>query len=465
MAESTIGERAYRMRCYPSARQRRVLGRLFGASRFVWNWALARRTSAYQADQTRLNWVSLSREFTALRQAPQTHWLCELPREPFKQVLRDQERALQNFFARRARYPRFRRRGGRQSVRFTLDQRRAQVEREATPRWAFVDLPGLGSIKLRRSEVLQGRLRSVTLSRDGAGRYFASIGADRVAQAAWPEPQCEVIGIDLGIRDLAVVSDGEQVRTLRRPKALALKLTRLRRYQRRQSRQVAAQMRAQGLDPTQPCPKGVRLGMSGRRARTRARIARLHGRIGDLRRDALHRVSTALVGQARILVLEDLNVQALSRGGRRRGFRRAMGDVALGELRRQIRYKAAWAGRQRIEIDRFYPSSQRCFECGALNSALGSAKRWECPACGACHDRDENAAKNIRAEGMRQLAAISASRTGKRPGTDARGVACAAQRTRRATAARAQRRPTQNRELAQRPARAKTARVLSGTAR
>ena len=465
MAEPTTRERAYRLRCYPSARQRRALGRLFGASRFVWNWALARRTSAYQADQTRLNWVSLSREFTGLRQAPETHWLAELPREPFNQVLRDQERAFQNFFARRARTPRFRRRGRHESVRFTLDQRRAQVARDATPRWAWVDLPGLGRVKLRRSEALQGRLRSVTLSRDGAGRYFASICADQVPQAVGPEPQRDVIGIDLGLRDLAVVSDGERVRTLRAPKALKLKLTRLRRYQRRQSRQLAAQMRAQGLDPDKPCPKGVRLGMSRRRGRMCARIARLHGRIGDLRRDALHRVSTALVAEARILVLEDLNVQALSRGGRRRGFRRAMGDGALGELRRQIRYKAAWAGRQVIEIDRFYPSSQRCFECGTVNGTRGSAKRWGCSVCGASHDRDENAAKNIRAEGMRQRAATCSVPTGQGPGSHARGVACAAERARRVTAGGAQRRPLQNRELAQRPVRAKTARVLSGTAR
>ena len=186
----------------------------------------------------------------------------------------------------------------------------------------------------------------------------------------------------------------------------------------------------------------------------RGRIARLHGRIGDLRRDALHRVSTALVAAARILVREDLNVQALSRGGRCRGFRRAMGDVALGELRRQIRYKAAWAGRQVIEIDRFYPSSKRCFECGTVNTTLGCAKRWACPACGACHDRDESVAKNIRAEGLGQLAASSSPATGKGPGSHARGVACAAERARRATVECAQRRPAQNRELAERPVRA-----------
>jgi putative transposase len=264
MAEPTPRERAYRLRCYPSARQRRVLGRLFGASRFVWNWALSRRTSASQADQTRLNWISLSRQFTALRQAPETRWLCELPWEPFNQVLRDQERALQHFFARRARHPRFRRRGGRDCVRFALDQRHAQVERNATPRRALVDLPGLRRLKLRCTEVLEGRLRSVML-------------------------------------------------------------TRLRRYQRGQSHQLAAQMRAQGFDPNAPCPKRVRLGTSRRRVRQRARIARLHGRIAALRRDALHRVSTVLVGQERILVLEDLNVKRLSRGVGRRDFRRAMG--------------------------------------------------------------------------------------------------------------------------------------------
>ena len=107
-------------------------------------------------------------------------------------------------------------------MRFTLDQRRVQVEREAIPRWAFVDLPGLGRVKLRRSERLQGRLRSVTVSRDGAGRYFASICADEVPQAVWPEAHTEVIGIDLGLRDLAVVSDGTAVRPLRTPKALRL---------------------------------------------------------------------------------------------------------------------------------------------------------------------------------------------------------------------------------------------------
>ena len=133
-------KRAYRLRCYPIVRQRRVLGRLFGASRFVWSWGLAWRTSAYQAGQTRLNSISLSRQFSAFRQASEPHWLAELPREPFSQVLRDQERALQSFFARRARYRRFRRRGARERVRFTLDQCRVQVERDLPLGGPYVQL-------------------------------------------------------------------------------------------------------------------------------------------------------------------------------------------------------------------------------------------------------------------------------------------------------------------------------------
>ena len=136
MAEPCACERAYRRRCYPSARQRGVLGRLFGASRFVWNCALRWRTDAYRAEKRKVNWIALSREFTALKHAPETAWLAELTREPFNQVLRDPERAFTNFFAGGAQYPRFRRRGGKASVRFTLDQRRTQVVRgSGKDRW------------------------------------------------------------------------------------------------------------------------------------------------------------------------------------------------------------------------------------------------------------------------------------------------------------------------------------------
>ena len=448
MNEPPTLERAYRLRAYPTRAQQRELGRLLGAARFVWNWALARRSQAYQADKSTLNWVALSREFTALKAAPETAWLAELPREPFNQVLRDQERAFANFFAKRAKYPRFRGRGGKASVRFTLDQRREQVARGADKaRWAYVALPGLGRVKLRRTEALLGRLRSVTLARDGAGRYFAAITADAVPRAEPARASVEAVGVDVGLRSLAVVHDGKQARQVPAPKALAGKLARLRRYQRRQSRQLAAQMRAQGLDPGKPCPKGVRLGVSRRRHRTQRRIAREHARIADLRRDALHRASTDIVRQAQVIAIEQLRLKAMARGMGRRAFRRGVADAALGELRRQITYKGAWAAREVVLIDTFYPSSKTCSGCGALNVRLKLEKCWLCPACGAQHDRDVNAAKNLRAEGLRVLSARGSSpATGKRPESDARGVACAAQAAPPETVVPLQRRPTMNRE-------------------
>ncbi|AVQ00260.1 transposase (plasmid) [Ahniella affigens] len=422
---SSTLSRAYRMRAYPTPEQARLLAQLAGATRHVWNWSLAKRTSAYRERGERLNWVSLSREFTEYRRDPERPWLAALPRDPFNQVLRDQERAFANFFAKRAAYPRFKRRGGNASVRFTLDQRRRQV-RDTGGRWATVDLPGLGSLKLRRTEALNGRLRSIALSRDSAGRWHGAVTADGIARPVVHAPAVGAVGLDAGLRDLLVIADGHVTRRVPAPKALASKQARLRRYQRRQSRQIETQMRAQGLDPTKPCPKGVRLGCSNRRRKTQRQIGRLHAQVADLRRDALHQASAAVVREAQVIGIEDLAVKAMSRGMGRKAFRRSVADAALGELRRQLTYKAGWHGRKLIAVNRFYASSKTCGACGAIHAALKlKDRRWVCPACGMEHDRDENAAKNIRTEALRLIAASSPA-TPRSGESDARGEAAAA---------------------------------------
>jgi putative transposase len=223
-------------------------------------------------------------------------------------------------------------------------------------------------------------------------------------------------------------------------------------------------MRVQGLDPAKPCPKGVRLGCSKRRARTKARIARLHARIGDLRHDALHRATTAIVREAEVITLEALRVNAMARSMGKRAFRRSVSDAALGEVRRQLSYKGTWAGRRLIIVDPFFPSSKRCSACGEVNRALRLERRWRCPVCGATHDRDENAAKNLRAEGLRLIAERSAP-TGKGPGCEVRGVDCVAEGERQATVVLPQCPPTTNRELARRSVRTETAPVPSRAVR
>ena len=404
-------ERAYRMRAYPTRSQARQLAQLAGATRRVWNWALDRRTAAYRADGTRLNWVALCREFTALRAAPATAWLGDLPREPFNQVLRDQERAFAAFFAKRAQYPKPRRYGVPYGIRFTLDQRREQVERgDDTSHWARVILPGLGMLKLRRTEVLAGRLRSVTL-RCEAGAWYASITADGVPAPVSAPAVCEAIGVDIGLKDLVVRSDGVRVPA---PVALKSSLARLRRYQRHYVRQRDAAARRQGLNPAAPFPKGTRIEASNRMRRTQRRVADLHARIGAVRREALHRATTDLVRSAKVIAIEDLAVKAMARGMGRKGFRRSVANAAPGELRRQIDYKARWSGRTLSVVDRWYPSSKTCSECGAVNKALTlNQRRWTCPACGAEHDRDFNAAVNIEREGLRLLAVSNTPMSGE----------------------------------------------------
>ena len=413
--------RAYRLRVYPTRSQARTLAQLAGATRFVWNWALDRRTEAYRADGTKLNWVALSREFTVLRAAPDTAWLGALPREPFNQVLRDQERAFAAFFAKRAKYPRFRRRGAPHGLRFTLDQRREQVERgDEGDRWARVNLPGPGTLKLRRTEALSGRLRSITL-RCEAGAWYASITADGVPVPVAAPAARAAIGVDIGLKDLIVRSDGVRVPA---PAALRAQLGRLRRYQRHYVRQRDAAARRQGLDPAQPFPKGTRIEVSNRMRRTQQRVADLHARIAAVRREALHRATTDLVRNAGVIALEDLAVKAMSRAMGRRGFRRSVANAAPGELRRQITYKAQWSGRTLSVVGRWYPSSKTCSACVAVNKALQlKDRRWTCPACGTEHDRDSNAAVNIEREGLRLLEAgpRAALHTPMSGGIDARG--------------------------------------------
>ena len=419
MTDSTTTlERAYRVRLRPTPAQARTLQRLLGAKRFVWNWALARKEAAWREEGVRLNGIALSREFTALRQAQDTAWLATLPREPFKQVLRDFDRAWANFFAGRAKRPRRKKRGSVAAVRFTLDQRRPLVDRER----GRVQLDGVGKVRFRVTQPLEGRLRSVTVRRNAAGQWHATFTADGVQAPAAAPAALPAIGVDLGLKDTAALSTGTVVAA---PKHLAAQLARLRRYQRRFARQRDAAARRQGLDPAKPLPKGTRLASSARMKRTQAAIGRLHVRVADARRDHQHQLTAHVVRLANVIAIEDLAVKAMARGMGRRAFRRSVGDAGLGEIRRQLTYKAKWHGRTLAVVDRYYPSSKTCSGCGAIHAALQLGDRaWTCGACGAAHDRDHNAAINIEREGLRLLA--NNSSTPRSGGIDARGESASA---------------------------------------
>ena len=257
------------------------------------------------------------------------------------------------------------------------------------------------------SEPLVGRLRSVTVRRDSAGRWFATFNADQVPAPAASAAARSAVGVDLGLKDTATLSTGAIVAA---PTHLAAQLQRLRRYQRSFSRQRDAAARRQGLDPGKPLPKGTRLEPSNRMRRRRRQIGRLHASVADRRRDHQHQLT------AEVIAIEDLAVRAMQRGMGRKAFRRGVADAGLGEIRRQLTYKAQWHGRTLVVVDRFFPSSKTCSGCSAIHTTLALKDRqWRCGVCGASHHRDHNAAVNIEREGLRLLSTPGSG------GTDARG--------------------------------------------
>lgn len=344
-----------------------MLDRWFGASRWLWNQALAIRSAAYKECGLKLTGVDLSRWLTQWKRTARHEWLADVPSTCLTQCLRDQDRAFANFFSKRARYPRFKARRTSGTLRF----------QDVGKAWSrgVLSLPKLGSLKLAEALPEVGTPDLVTLRRDAAGRYFASFGAE-VEIETLPVTG-RMVGVDLGLKYLATLSTGEKIAA---PKHYRISLSDLRQQQRCLARKSK-------------CSK--------RRAKQKLRVAKIHARIADQRQYALHQLTTKLVRENDVIAIEDLNVKALARGMHSRSIH----DAAFSEFRRQLTYKASWYGRTVIAVDRFYPSSKTCSACGYILDELRLDEReWTCPKCRTVHDRDLNAATNLLTEGLRQLA-------------------------------------------------------------
>jgi putative transposase len=344
-----------------------LLGRWLGATRWLWNTALEIRCEAYRECRLTLSGNDISRWLTQWKRTPGHEWLAQVPATCLTQCLRDQDAAFRNFFTGRARYPRFKGKSTSGSLRF----------QGLGAAWArgLVSLPKLGALNLAESLPKVERPDLMTLSRDAAGRYHVSFCA-RVESSLLPITH-RVVGVDLGLKDLATLSTGEKIQN---PKRYHARLRHLRQQQRCLARRQ----------------KGSR-----RREKQRLRVARAHARVRQERQAALHALTTRLVREFDLICIEDLNVNALARGL----HARAIHDVAFSEVRRQLAYKSDWYGKILVEVDRWYPSSKTCSACRHTLDALRlDERRWKCPRCGICHDRDVNAARNVLAEGLRQLA-------------------------------------------------------------
>ena len=357
----------FQFRFYPTLKQRRYLARGFGTARHVFNWGLATKRDAYAERKVSIGFVQLSRMLTASK--TEKPWLADVAREIQTQPLRDLDRAYQNFFKKRARFPRFKNRHGAQSVRFAFDHR----QKGRASAWAkrILVLPGIGECRIADSmEAWPQSPALVTVRRDVCGDYWINYASEVPALETAPD---RMIGVDVGITDLAVTSDGWKSGQL---VGLKEKTAQLRRYQRRVSRRV----------------KG-----SKRRANAKRRLARLHRRIADARRDFTHKVSARIASSANVVVLETLNVAGMVKN---HNIARSIRDAAMSELQRQINYKVARLRGTVIRVDRWAPTSKVCSGCGHRRGDMPlSVRSWTCAGCESEHDCDVNAARNVLALG------------------------------------------------------------------
>jgi putative transposase len=377
---------AYRCRAYPGAEQQVLLNRTFGCVRVVWNRTLAARRARYAAGRASVSYAATDRALTVLKRDPELTWLSEVSCVPLQQALRHQHAAFQSFFARRARYPRFKSRRGRQSATFTRSAFRMKggqlhLAKMSDPLKVVWTWPGTSLAALNPT--------SVTVARDPAGRWFVTFHAEVPDLVPLPATG-QAAGIDLGLTDFAVLSGGQRIP---HPRHMDRHERRLQRWQRRLAR----------------CQKG-----SANRAKARRKVARAHARVADARRDFLHQASTGLVRRFDVIAIEDLAVANMVRN---RSLARAISRTGWAEFRRQLEYKAQRHGRTLVVADRWFPSSKTCSACGFLLASLDLVTRqWACPGCGTRHDRDINAARNILAAGL----AAAAGNGGDACGADIR---------------------------------------------
>jgi putative transposase len=360
-------KKAYKYRMYPTEEQKNTLARTFGCCRFVYNWALRQRTDAFFQRGERLYYNQLAVMLTDLKKQDETIWLNEVSSVPLQQSLRHLDRAFIHFFEGRAKYPTFKKKHGVQAVTyaanaFTLKSGDLTLAKMETPLDIHWSRPLPKGVKPT----------TVTVSKDCADRYFVSI---LVEEEIEPLPVVsKSIGLDLGLKSMVMTSDGH---TYGNPKFFARDEKKLAKAQRRHAKKQ----------------KG-----SQNRRKARLKVARIHARIADRRRDYQHQLSTKIIRENHVVCLESLSVKNMVQN---HSLAKAISDVGWSEFVRQLEYKAEWYGRTLVKIDKWYPSSKRCFACGhMLDSLTLDIRFWTCPECGVSHDRDINAAKNIHAVGL-----------------------------------------------------------------
>ena len=373
---------AHLIRLYPNNVQSSTLTRAAGTARFAWNWGLARWNEQYAAGG-KPSWMKLDAEMNALKKSSFS-WMNEaVGSRPAKAALKDLGQAFQNFF-RRAKagekpgYPKFKKRG-RCKESFYVSGERLQFEGKK------IRLPKLGWVKMAEVVRFPGRIRSARFSKR-AGNWFVSVQVELAE--SWSYSHCcenqAVVGVDLGVRNLAVPSKGDPTPA---PRALRFYEKRLKRLQREMARRTRG---------------------GANWNKTKLKLQKCHEKIANIRRDVTHKLTSGLVKNFRFIGVEDLNIKGMVKNHH---LAKSVADAAMAEVRRQLEYKAPLAGGVVVLADRWFPSTKTCSACGHVLEHLAlSERQWRCPSCETTHDRDFNAARNL--ERIAAEYAVKARRAG-----------------------------------------------------
>ena len=370
--------KATKVRLYPTPDQRDALAFQFGAVRWVYNHALDWRSKAWRENRVRVTRRMTQDNLVTLKKDDATAWLKDADSQALQHALICLDRAFQQFFDRRSRYPRYKSKHGRQSLSYP--------QRVKVANGNSLYLPKVGNVKAVLHRELVGKIKTVTVSRTVTGKFFASILCDTEAPA--PEPIRDmdadaVIGVDMGLCHLAIASDGGKVSN---PRFLKQAGNNLRRKQKSLSRKVMG---------------------SANCGRARMLVAKVHERVKNRRNDFQHKLSKRLIDENQAVCVETLKVGNMLKNRR---LAKHIADASWSELIRKLDYKAVWSGKHLVRIDQWFPSSKTCSACGTVGDTLPlKVREWTCASCGARHDRDINAALNIRKQGILKLKAAGLS--------------------------------------------------------
>jgi putative transposase len=359
--------KAFRYRFFPTDEQKKNLAQTFGCVRLTFNTMLDARTKAWQQDKLALSYHDTAKMLTELKKQEDRIFLNDVSSVCLQQTLRNLDTAFRNFFAGRAKYPTFKKAKSNQSARyannaFKFIEGKITLARQTEP------------LEISWSRPLPGdaKINSLTISKDTIDRYFVSIHFETDSSPL--EDLQTSVGIDVGIKTLAVLSNGEK---LENPKFLQTAEKKIKRLQRRLSKKV----------------KG-----SNNRRKAKLKLAKAHAKVADKRNNYIHQFTTKTIRENQTIIVEGLSVANMLKN---HCLAKSIANASWGEMFRQLEYKAEWNGRKYLELDRFFPSSKLCSSCGHLLVKLPlSVREWSCPNCETLHDRDKNAAKNIELAGL-----------------------------------------------------------------